>query len=45
MNAIMVGVTRAATPHPNILKIRRPMSIIARVMVPVAVEKAPMNSE
>ena len=43
--ASIAGVTSAATPQPKTLKIRRPSSIMKRVTEPVAVEKAPMNSE
>ena len=45
VSASMVGVTSAATPQPKTLKMRRPRSIMKRVTVPVALEKAPMNSE
>mmetsp|Transcript_11731 Transcript_11731/g.35746 ORF Transcript_11731/g.35746 Transcript_11731/m.35746 type:complete len:205 (+) Transcript_11731:170-784(+) len=40
-----VGVIVAATPHPNFLKMNRPIIIITKVTLPVAVEKLPMNVE
>mmetsp|Transcript_11231 Transcript_11231/g.14586 ORF Transcript_11231/g.14586 Transcript_11231/m.14586 type:complete len:84 (+) Transcript_11231:763-1014(+) len=40
-----LGVTNAATPHPNFWKINLPSIIINNVIVPVAVEKFPMKAE
>ena len=41
----MVGVTSAATLHPNLAKIDRPSNIMTNVTAPVADEKLPMNAE
>ena len=41
----MIGVIIAATPHPNLLKMTLPPSIISSVTKPVAIEKLPMKAE
>ena len=45
VSAIIVGVTSAAMPQPNTLKIRCEISIMVNVTAPVADENVPMNSE
>lgn len=40
-----VGVIMAATPHPYLLSITLLSNIIAKVAIPVAVEKSPMKDE
>ena len=41
----IVGVTNAATLHPNFEKIERPRSIMINVTAPVAEEKLPIKAE
>lgn len=39
------GVIKAATPHPNFLKMTRDSSIMMKVTAPVLEEKSPMKAE
>lgn len=42
---ITVGVMDAATPQPNLRKMKRPTSIMTNVTTPVQDEKSPMKAE